>query len=83
MHELSLASDILRLVEEAASKDRFRRVAHLQLEVGTRAGVEVNALRFALQAMAPGTCLEGARLGIDEPAGGRMLRVIELLVHED
>lgn len=69
MHELSLADSILRLVEDAAVRDRFRRVAHLRLEAGALAGVEVSALRFALDALARGTCLEGAQITIDEPPG--------------
>jgi hydrogenase nickel incorporation protein HypA/HybF len=69
MHELSLAAEIVRLVEASAAAERFRRVACLRLEAGALAGVEVGALRFALEASAAGTCLEGARLEIDEPAG--------------
>lgn len=69
MHELSLASGILRLVEDAAARERFRRVAHLRLEAGALAGVEVSALRFALEALVPGTCLDGAQITIDEPPG--------------
>ena len=69
MHELSLAGDILRLVEESARRERFRRVGQLRLEAGALAGVEVSALRFALEAIAPGTCLEGAQITIDEPPG--------------
>jgi len=69
MHELSLAEGILRLVEDAAARERFRRVGQLRLEAGTLAGVEVHALRFALDAMAQGTCLEGAQIIIDEPPG--------------
>ena len=33
------------------------------------AGVEVRALRFALEAIAPGTVLQGASIAIDEPEG--------------
>lgn len=69
MHELSLAGDILRMVEEAAVREQFSRVGHLRLEAGALAGVEVEALRFALDALVPGTCLEGAQITIDEPAG--------------
>ena len=69
MHELSLAGDILRLVEDAAARERFQHVGHLRLEAGALAGVEVSALRFALDAIAPGTCLEGALITIDEPPG--------------
>jgi hydrogenase nickel incorporation protein HypA/HybF len=68
MHEASLAAGVLRLVEDAAQRERFARVRVLRLEVGALAGVELRALRFALDAIAPGTCLEGARIDIDEPA---------------
>ena len=69
MHELSLAGGIVKLVEDAAARDRFTRVARLRLEAGALSGVEVRALRFALDAVAPGTCLEGAQIDIDEPPG--------------
>ncbi len=69
MHEMSLAGGILRVVEDAAERERFRRVSRLTLEAGALAGVEVRALRFALEALSPGTCLEGAEIVIDEPPG--------------
>ena len=69
MHELSLAGSILRIVEESARSERFVRVKRLSLEVGRLAGVEVEALRFALGAIGAGTCLEGAEIRIDEPPG--------------
>ena len=55
MHELSLAGGIVRLVEDAAERERFRRVSLLRLEAGALSGVEVRALRFALEASVPGT----------------------------
>ena len=69
MHELSLADGIVRLVQSAAERERFSSVATLRLEAGALAGVEVQALRFALDAIVPGTCLEGARIEIDQPPG--------------
>jgi len=69
MHELSLAEEIVRMVETSAARDHFSRVATLKLEAGALAGVEVASLRFALDAIVPGTCLEGAIIVIDEPAG--------------
>lgn len=69
MHEASLAGGVLRVVEDAARREGFGSVTLLRLEVGQLAGVEVRALRFALEAIAPGTCLAGARLEIDEPPG--------------
>ena len=68
MHELSLAGGILRVVEQARSRDPFERVTHLSLEVGALSGVEVSSLRFALQAISPDTCLAGADIDIQQPA---------------
>jgi len=69
MHELGLAAEILRLVQDAAEREHFSRVARLRLEAGALAGVEVPALRFALDALVAGTCLEGAAIDIEEPPG--------------
>jgi hydrogenase nickel incorporation protein HypA/HybF len=69
VHELSLAAEILCLVQASAARDAFSRVATLRLEAGALAGVEVRALRFALDAIAPGTCLAGATIQIDQPPG--------------
>ncbi len=69
MHELSLAGSIVNTIEKAAARERFRQVVQLHLEVSTLAGVEPQALRFALTAMVPGTCLEGSEIMIDEIPG--------------
>lgn len=69
MHEMSLAGGILKIVEDAAAREGFGRVTQLQLECGRLAGVELAALRFALDVVARGTCLEGARIDVDEPPG--------------
>ena len=69
MHEASLAGGILQLVEDAALREGFRRVTLLRLEAGQLAGVEARALRFALEALAPGTCLQDTRFEIEEPPG--------------
>ena len=67
MHELSLAGGILRLIEQTRARDPFERVTHVTLEVGALSGVEVESLRFALQAIAPDTCMAGADIVIQEP----------------
>lgn len=69
MHEMSLAGGVLRVVEQACEREPFARVSRLKLAAGALAGVEVSALRFALEAIAPGTLLEGAEIEIDEPPG--------------
>jgi hydrogenase nickel incorporation protein HypA/HybF len=69
MHEASIAGGILKLVEDNARREGFVRVTSLRLEAGQLAGVEPRALRFALEALAPGTCLQGTVFEIDEPPG--------------
>ena len=68
MHEVSLAGGILLVVEQTRERDPFERVTHLRLEAGALSGVETSALRFALECIAPGTCLENATIEIDEPS---------------
>ena len=66
MHEISLAAEILHLIEQARDKDPFEQVKYLRLEAGALSGVDVSALRFALDSMVPGTCLADAEIDIDE-----------------
>ena len=67
MHELSLAGDILNVVEQTRVRDPFARVTVLRLEVGVLAGVEIEALRFALTSIASNTVLARASIEIDQP----------------
>nr|WP_028007245.1 hydrogenase maturation nickel metallochaperone HypA [Solimonas flava] len=69
MHEVSLAGGVIRLVEDALAREPRVRVKRVVLAVGALAGVEVRALRFALDALAPGSVLAGAAIEIDEVAG--------------
>ncbi|WP_085318039.1 hydrogenase maturation nickel metallochaperone HypA [Derxia lacustris] len=66
MHEVSLAGGILTIVEDAQAREGFASVTRLTLGVGVLAGVEVRALRFALDGLAPGTVLDGATIVIEE-----------------
>jgi hydrogenase nickel incorporation protein HypA/HybF len=69
MHEMSLAGGVLDLVEQSAAREGFARVTRIRLRVGKLSGVEVESLRFALNAIAPGSCLDGAAIDIEEPPG--------------
>lgn len=69
MHEVSLAGGILQIAEDAARREQFARVTMLRLEAGGLSGVEPRALRFALESIAPGTVLQGARIEIETPPG--------------
>jgi hydrogenase nickel incorporation protein HypA/HybF len=69
MHEASLAGGVLQLVEDTARREGFKRLLTLRLEAGQLAGVDVRALRFALESLAPGTVLQGAVIDIESPPG--------------
>lgn len=69
MHELSLAGGVLKVVEDAAAREGFARVSQLRLEAGALCGVDVEALRFALETLRAGTCLQEAEIHIDTPPG--------------
>lgn len=66
MHELGITRNIVAIVSEHAGSRKVRRVA---LEVGALSGVMVDAIRFAFDAVASGTALDGATLEIREVAG--------------
>jgi len=70
MHELSLAAGIHKLVEDTLARESGRvRVTRLVIEVGALAGVEIRALRFALDSLAPGSALAEAEQCIEEIPG--------------
>lgn len=69
MHEMSLAIEVIAIVEDAARQQNFRRVRSLWLEVGQLAAVEADAMRFCFDAVSRGTLAEGATLNVVEVAG--------------
>jgi len=69
MHELSLAERLVELMEQAAIDQSFSRIRVIELEVGSLAGVDAEALRFALEAAIAGTLADGASLRLQTPTG--------------
>ncbi len=71
MHEMSLAENVLQIIEESARTQNFRRVRTVVLEIGALAAVEPDAMRFCFDAVTHGSIAEGARLEIlDKPGEG-------------
>lgn len=64
MHELSLAENIIQLVEQTAGQEKATRVKTVFVEVGRLAQVDVDALCFAFEVVARGGCAAGAHLAI-------------------
>lgn len=64
MHEMSLAEGVLQLIEDAAVRDGFRRVATVWIEIGQLSGVEPEAMAFCFDCVTRGSLADGARLEI-------------------
>ena len=50
MHELSIAMSIVDLAIEEARKEKSKKITEIEIEVGTWAGVDSEALLFSLNA---------------------------------
>lgn len=66
MHELSLMESLGERVLAVAVREGAERVLRIRLRVGSLAGVDPEALRFAAEVVLAGTCAEGATLAIEE-----------------
>lgn len=60
MHELSIVMSIVDSAEEQVAKNAASRVERIELEIGTLAGIEPDALDFAWAAAVPDTVLAAA-----------------------
>ncbi|MBN1866015.1 hydrogenase maturation nickel metallochaperone HypA [Candidatus Sumerlaeota bacterium] len=65
MHEIYVASEILKEVQNQASRYANSRVTHVRILVGTYAAVDLSSLMFALEAISLGSPLEGAKVDIE------------------
>ncbi|MDR2123167.1 MAG: hydrogenase maturation nickel metallochaperone HypA [Flavobacteriaceae bacterium] len=69
MHELSVATSILRIAEEEVEKVKGKKVKEITLKIGKLSGVELDSLKFAWEICMKGSVLEEAKLIITEPEG--------------
>ena len=82
MHELSIALDVCRIAEDHVGSDALRRVTAIGLEVGDRAGIEIDNLEFCLEALL-GSPPFGNGAPVIRRLGGDELRVTYVEVDED
>lgn len=66
---MALAEGVLRIVEDAAAGAGCARVKEIRLEIGALAGVEVEALRFCMDAVLRGGPAEGAAVVFEVQPG--------------
>lgn len=60
MHELSIALGIVRIAEQEIAKSEKKRIDSIELEIGTLAGIEFDALEFVWPMAVEKTVLEKA-----------------------
>lgn len=60
MHEMSVALSIVKIAEKEAEKAKVSQFAAIDLEIGTLAGIEFDALDFVWDAAVKQTVLEKA-----------------------
>lgn len=69
MHEFSITSHIVRSVLEEAKKRKSKKVTEVRLVVGKLTFLGLEQVRFAYEALAKDTILEGSKLIIEEQEG--------------
>ena len=69
MHEMSIALGIVRIAEDETRKAKAHKVARIELEIGTLAGIEFSSLDFVWPAAVRGTVLQEAERSIDRIQG--------------
>jgi hydrogenase nickel incorporation protein HypA/HybF len=75
VHELSIASGLVKITVDEATRHGAARVVSVDLVLGALTGVEPAALEFCFPVAAAGTVCDGAELRIEiEPARGRCPR---------
>ena len=82
MHEMSIAVNILDIVNLELAKNNASRLKSIKLKIGAMAAVEPESLIFCFDAITDGTNIAGVKLNIEEiPVRGRCkscLREFEL-----
>jgi hydrogenase nickel incorporation protein HypA/HybF len=66
MHELSIAMNIVEIVEEHAGGVDGKEVSEVELEIGKSSGVVIEALQFALEEAVKSSVMAGANIRIKE-----------------
>ncbi len=66
MHELSLAQNIVDIVQEHVPPDRAHAVTSIKLRIGQMSGVVADSLEFCFTAITSATPLSSAKLQIEQ-----------------
>lgn len=69
MHELSIAQNILGIVNDTARQNNASVIKSIELEIGKFSGVEIDALNFALETLMQNTDLVSTEVIINDIVG--------------
>jgi hydrogenase nickel incorporation protein HypA/HybF len=69
MHELSLALEVIDLVQREADKHGVSAIREIEIEVGDLSGVEAEPFQSALEMMVRDTILENATILLNRSPG--------------
>jgi len=61
MHEYSIVSSLLELIEEHAKKNNAKKVTKIEIKIGTLSGVEPELLKTAFDTFKEGTICNDAK----------------------
>lgn len=69
MHELSIATSIIEIAEDEVKKADANIVLEITLDIGSLAGVVIEAMEFAMDVAVNNTVLENAKVVINNIPG--------------
>ena len=69
MHEVFIATEIIEIVEESARQANAENVDNIELEIGELSGIEIEALKMALDISSRNTMADGATIKIHHIKG--------------
>lgn len=69
MHELSIATSIIKTAEKEVRDNSGEKVLEIFLEIGKLSGVELQSLHFIWELSVSGTVLQDSKITIFEPEG--------------
>lgn len=65
MHELSIAENLIKIINDQIKSNNVRKILSIKLKIGKLTSVSPNALAFSFTTLSKGTNLEGINLEIE------------------
>lgn len=80
MHEMTIATSILDIIEETVRNYNFNQIKEIRLEIGVLSGVEIESLKFCLDVILKNSIAAKSKIIFERPLGqGRCLKCNEIV----